>query len=257
MSTPRPRCLQVRQQRQLEVGAPARSQPARRRHPLRGEVQRRRQRGMAATAPRRGRPHRGERVRGPRRCARQDPVGGEHRRRHPDGPAGGGEHQHPGRRGVSLDRGRIQRAILRMGRHLTSCAAGLGERDPDGEQVAGDPDASAQPGGRERLPSPPLPFDTDIGSSVAGRAGRNEKSDARALRHQSTVPVEALHHHVDLQAHRHHRGKGVDHDEPTQSVPPRTRPATANGAESSLTMVSLEDGAVLLTCGFSCGRYWV
>lgn len=29
---------------------------------------------------------------------------------------------------------------------------------------------------------------TDIGSSVAGRAGRNEKSDARALRHQSTVP---------------------------------------------------------------------
>jgi hypothetical protein len=41
---------------------------------------------------------------------------------------------------------------------------------------------------------------------------------------------------------------GVDHDEPHQSQPRRARPATASGAESSLTMVSLEDGAALLTC---------
>jgi hypothetical protein len=42
---------------------------------------------------------------------------------------------------------------------------------------------------------------------------------------------------------------GVDHDEPTQSQPRRSRPATASGAESSRTMVRLEDGAALLTCG--------
>src|ERR1700757_4003200 len=31
-----------------------------------------------------------------------------------------------------------------------------------------------------------------------------QKSDPRARWHQSTVPAEALRHHADLQAHRHH-----------------------------------------------------
>jgi len=42
--------------------------------------------------------------------------------------------------------------------------------------------------------------------SVPGRARKIQKSDARARRQQSTVPVEALHHHADLQARRHYRG---------------------------------------------------
>jgi hypothetical protein len=44
----------------------------------------------------------------------------------------------------------------------------------------------------------------------------------------------------------------VDHDEPHQSRPQpiATATATTNGAESSRTLVRLEDGAVLLTCRF-------
>jgi len=38
--------------------------------------------------------------------------------------------------------------------------------------------------------------------------------------------VEALRHHADLQAHKHHRGIGVDRDEPCQD--PRQPPITAS-----------------------------
>ena len=41
---------------------------------------------------------------------------------------------------------------------------------------------------------------------------------------------------------------GVDHDEPHQSQP-ANNPQQHSGAESSRTMVRLEDGAALLTCG--------
>ena len=72
-----------------------------------------------------------------------------------------------------------------------------------------------------------LPTSTSATRAFAtGRAGRRTKSDARARRHQSTVPVEALRHHADLQAHTHHRGIGVDRGEPHQD--PRQPPTTAS-----------------------------
>ena len=52
--------------------------------------------------------------------------------------------------------------------------------------------------------------------SVVGRAGRFNKSDARARWHQSTVPVDALRHHAELQARRHHR---VRRDRPQSTWP--------------------------------------
>jgi hypothetical protein len=45
---------------------------------------------------------------------------------------------------------------------------------------------------------------------------------------------------------------GIDHDEPDQSLPESAPPTRATSAQSSPTMVRLEDGAALLTCGF-CG----
>ena len=49
-----------------------------------------------------------------------------------------------------------------------------------------------------------------------GEGREKRESDARARRHQSTVPVEALHHHADLRAHRHHReGRG----RPRRTIP--------------------------------------
>ena len=42
---------------------------------------------------------------------------------------------------------------------------------------------------------------------------------------------------------------GVDHDEPHQSQP-ANNPQQHSGAESSRTMVRLEDGAALLTCRY-------
>jgi hypothetical protein len=62
--------------------------------------------------------------------------------------------------------------------------------------------------------------------------------------------VKALRHHADLQAHRHHKGSGADHDEPGQYLPSHAQAATASGPESSRIMVHLEDGATLLTCTF-------
>ena len=63
-----------------------------------------------------------------------------------------------------------------------------------------------------------LPVDGSFG--VRRGEGREiQKSDARARRHQSTVPVEALHPHADLQAPKHYRGFGVDRDEHDQSHP--------------------------------------
>jgi hypothetical protein len=52
--------------------------------------------------------------------------------------------------------------------------------------------------------------------SIPGRAGKIQKSEARAQWQQSTVPVGALHHHAELQARRHYRGIGV--------LPKRTEP---------------------------------
>ena len=72
-----------------------------------------------------------------------------------------------------------------------------------------------------------------------------QKSDARARWHQSTVPVEALRHHADLQAHRHHRAIGINHDEPDQSPPQHAR-NNSNQTQSSRTMVR-PTGAALLT----------
>jgi hypothetical protein len=66
--------------------------------------------------------------------------------------------------------------------------------------------------------------------------------------------VEALHHHADLQAHRHYRGIGVDHDEPNQHHSTQPQLQQERGAESSLTMVSLEDGAALLTSDYELPR---
>ena len=54
-------------------------------------------------------------------------------------------------------------------------------------------------------------------AGCSSRGGQEiQKSDARAQRQQSTVPVGALHHHADLQAHRHYREFGV---EPGRAVP--------------------------------------
>jgi len=48
--------------------------------------------------------------------------------------------------------------------------------------------------------------------SVVGRAGESEVWRAGS-RHQSTVPVEALRRHADLQAQKHQGLSGDDHDE--------------------------------------------
>ena len=62
-----------------------------------------------------------------------------------------------------------------------------------------------------------------------GRAGKIDKSDARAQRHQSTVPVAALRHHADLQAHRHHRGTSGS----TTTNPISLRPGPAPSSKSN------------------------
>jgi hypothetical protein len=46
---------------------------------------------------------------------------------------------------------------------------------------------------------------------------------------------------------------GINHDEPDQSPPPPAPQTTATSAQSSRTMVRLNDGAALLTCvGLTC-----
>jgi hypothetical protein len=48
-------------------------------------------------------------------------------------------------------------------------------------------------------------------------------------------------------------GNRVDHDEPHQTRPRQRTRQQQRGAESSRTMVRLEDGAALLTCMFFGG----
>ena len=83
-----------------------------------------------------------------------------------------------------------------------------------------------------------------------GEGKENQKSDARARRQQSTVPAEALHHHADLQAHRHYRRSGVDHDEPDKCAPRPSPPATRQRRIFAHHGAPRNDGAALLTCGF-------
>jgi hypothetical protein len=50
---------------------------------------------------------------------------------------------------------------------------------------------------------------------------------------------------------------GINHDEPDQSPPPPAPQTTATSAQSSRTMVRLNDGAALLTCEDSSVRVHV
>jgi hypothetical protein len=66
---------------------------------------------------------------------------------------------------------------------------------------------------------------------VPGRAGKFRSLTLVLKRQQSTVPVEALHHHAELQAHRHYRAIGV---EPERAHPLcRTALMVASGALST------------------------
>jgi hypothetical protein len=93
-------------------------------------------------------------------------------------------------------------------------------RAPGGNRLNGfaapstsDPDAHLgvplryiQPGtaGMNHFHGPSLPSHPHACGVRRGEGREIEKSDARARWHQSTVPAEALRHHADLQAHRHH-----------------------------------------------------
>jgi hypothetical protein len=79
--------------------------------------------------------------------------------------------------------------------------------------------------GMNHFHGPSLPSHPDACGVRRGENREIQKSDARARWHQSTVPVEALRHHADLQAHRHHR---ADRDRTRRTRPVSALTSTAN-----------------------------
>jgi hypothetical protein len=95
--------------------------------------------------------------------------------------------------------------------------------------------------------------------SVVGRAGKIQKSDARASL-ASTNPRFPRKPSATMLTYRltgTREDIGIDHDEPDQSPPESAPPTRPTSAQSSRTMVRLEDSAALLTCINTRARYCV